>query len=86
VTKKQKLLLAILANQRDVRFSDACKAAELLGFTFRGIRGSHTTFSKPGEPWQPNFQNRNGTIPTYQAKQLANYIREHPEYLDQPDE
>lgn len=82
MSQKKKLLQAILANPKDVRFSDACKAAEHLGFSYRATQGSHTTFSKPGERWQPNFQNRNGKIPPYQARQLADYIDDHPELLD----
>ena len=36
-----KLLAAIVANPREVRFADACKAAQLLGFVYKGGAG-HT--------------------------------------------
>ena len=58
-------------NPKDVRFADACKIAEWLGFTGKGGKGSHHVFSRPGEPTNLNFQKRGGgKIVPYQAKQL----------------
>jgi hypothetical protein len=68
---KRKLLQAIRTHLSHVRFADACKAAELLGFMQKGGAGSHCTFAKADEPILLNFQNRNGFIPSYQARQLA---------------
>ena len=72
-----KLLRAIQANPRHVRFSDACRAARLLGFVHEGGKGSHRVFKRPGEPLQLNFQNRRGLIPVYQARQLARMIEKY---------
>lgn len=68
---KRKLLGKIQAQPAQVRFSEACKAAEILGFMQKGGAGSHCTFAKADEPVLLNFQNRNGFIPSYQARQLA---------------
>jgi hypothetical protein len=74
-----KLLRAIVANPKGVRFVDACKAAEALGFVHKGGAGSHRAFARPGEPTLLNFQNRDGRIPPYQARQLAAMIEKYGE-------
>ncbi len=66
----KKLLAAIRNNPKDVRFVDACRVAEWLGFVHKGGKGSHWAFSRPGERVALNFQNRDGTIKPYQARQL----------------
>lgn len=70
MNQQTKLFAAIRSNPKSVRFADACKAAELLGFTHKGGKGSHRTFARTGEPIGLNFQNRDGYIPPYQARQL----------------
>lgn len=74
MAKDAKLLAAIRANPRDVRFEDACRAARLLGFLHEGGKGSHRVFKRKGEPVVLNFQNRDGNVPPYQARQLARMI------------
>ena len=76
---KTKLLARIRGNPIQVRFDEACKCAELLGFIKKGGAGSHCTFVKPGETRLLNFQNRNSFIPSYQAKQLALMIDKYSE-------
>jgi len=77
VTKREKLLAAILANPKEVRFDDACKVAEWLGFVHKGGKGSHRAFAREGEPDLLVFQNRDGFIPPYQGRQLAKMIEKH---------
>lgn len=77
MTKKDKLIAAIFNNPKAVRFEDACKMAERLGFIHKGGQGSHRAFGKDGEPIMLNFQNRNGYIPPYQAKQLIEMIEKY---------
>jgi len=77
MAKWQKLLIAICNNPNAVRFEEACHAAELLGFVQVGGKGSHRTYGKAYEPVLLNFQNRNGYIPTYQARQLIDMIDKH---------
>lgn len=70
MTRREKLLAAIRNNPRSVRFADACKVAEAIGFVRAGGKGSHTVYAKSREPTILNFQNRSGYIPPYQARQL----------------
>jgi hypothetical protein len=77
VAKREKLLLAILSSAKDVRFEDACKVAELLGFTGIDRKGSHNGYARPGEIEQLDFQNRGGKVPPYQAKQLQKMISKY---------
>jgi HicA toxin of bacterial toxin-antitoxin, len=79
VNAKAKLFARICSNPRDVRFDEACKAAELIGFTAKGGKGSHHGYARPGEPDQLNFQNHRGKVPTYQAKQLIRMIEKYYE-------
>lgn len=61
-------------NPKSLRFEDACAIAQRLGFIHKGGKGSHCTFSKKGESLMLNFQNRNGYVPPYQAKQLIEMV------------
>lgn len=70
MSKSEKLRKAIKNNHKSVRFEDAIKVAEFLGFKHKGGQGSHRAMAKEGEPILLNFQNRNGLIPPYQARQL----------------
>jgi hypothetical protein len=79
VAKFAKLLEAITANPKSVRFVDARKAASALGFVHNGGAGSHRAFARPGEPMLLNFQNRDGCIPPYQARQLIATIEKYGE-------
>ncbi len=74
VARDAKLFEAIRANPRNVRFRDACRAARLLGFVHEGGKGSHRVFKRRGEPMQLNFQDRDGYVPAYQARQLVRMI------------
>jgi hypothetical protein len=77
MNSKTKLLAAIQCGPVQVRFADACKAAELLGFVHKGGAGSHRAFARAGEPVGLNFQNRAGFVPPYQARQLIEMIRKY---------
>ena len=79
MTQREKLIQAILNNPRDVRFEDACRVAEWLGFRGGPAKGSHHAYSRPGESVGLNFQNRNGKIPPYQGRQLVEMIEKHRE-------
>ena len=70
MTKRDKRMAALRANPKGVRFEDACRIAESLGFECQGGQGSHRTYGRFGEPTLLNFQNRAGYIKAYQARQL----------------
>lgn len=74
MTKKLKLLQSIRVNPKTVRFDYACKVAEWMGFKQAGGKGAHVAYVKQGEPSILNFQNRNGTIPPYQTRQLIGML------------
>jgi hypothetical protein len=74
MSKLEKLITAIKNNPKGVRFTDACKIAELLGFHHKGGQGSHRVFGREDETKLLNFQNRDGLIPSYQARQLIEMI------------
>jgi hypothetical protein len=77
MTRRGKLLSRIRNNPKAVRFEEACKIAQRLGFIYEGGGGSHRVFKRKGEPLQLNFQNRNGSIPPYQARQLLAMIEKY---------
>jgi hypothetical protein len=82
VSQLEKLIAAIEKNPKDVRFDDACKVAEKLGFRRGGKSAtSHCAYSRPNEQTGLNFQNRNGKIPPYQARQLIEMIERYREEL-----
>lgn len=86
MNRARKLLATILANPKGVRFDDACRAAELLGFKHKGGQGSHRAFARPDESELLNFQNRGGQIPPYQARQLIRMIERYGKEADEiPD-
>ena len=75
--RRAKLIEAVRNNPSDVRFDDACKIAEWLGFVHKGGQGRHRAYHKTGEPIGLNFQNNGGKIPRYQADQLIAMIDKH---------
>ncbi len=74
MSRKAKLISSIRANPKSVRFEDACRVARLLGFVYEGGKGSHKVYKRKGEAKQLNFQDRNGYIPLYQARQLLEML------------
>ena len=74
MSKLGKLLESIRNNPLDVRFDDACMVAMSLGFEKKGGKGSHVVFARINTKEILNFQNRNGKIPGYQARQLIKMI------------
>lgn len=75
MSRNRKLIESILNNPRDVRLSDAIRAAELIGFTECGGKGSHRALARPGEPMQLNFQELpGGYAKPYQVRQLIKMI------------
>lgn len=83
MSKLDKLIESLRNNPKDVRFEDACRIAELIGFDRKGGKGAHYAYHRPGEPAGLNFQNRNGQIAPYQARQLLEMV---DKYWDSGDE
>lgn len=74
LSRMAKLIAAIRNNPKDVRFDDACKVAVRLGFVSSGGKGSHRTYARPGEISQLNFQETDGKVKPYHARQLIEMI------------
>jgi len=80
MSKIKKLVSAICENPIDVRYDDALKVANYIGFEKKGGSGSHTTYARAGEPVQLNFQEgKNGKAKPYQVKQLIQMIEKYSE-------
>lgn len=79
MTRREKRLAAIRRNLKAVRFDDACLASESIGFSRKGGDGSHIVYARPDEPIILNFQNRNGLIAEYQARQLIAMLDKYEE-------
>jgi len=63
--------------QKNVRFEELCRAAELFGFEFRGGKGSHRIFVKDGVREMLNFQEVKGKAKPYQVKQFIKIIESY---------
>lgn len=75
--KLRKLHGKLKASQDNVSFSDLCKLAEMVGFSFDRQRGAHKVFTHEKYPRIMNFQEVKGKAKPYQVKQLLNFISEH---------
>ena len=82
MTKQDKLLASLRNHPKSVRFEDACRIAEKLGFTHQGGKGSHRTYGRQDEPLLLNFQNRDGFVLFYQAKQLLMMVDKYASLSD----
>lgn len=49
----------------------------MLDFKHQGGKGSHRTYARADEPLLLNFQDRNGFIKPYQARQLIEMIEQY---------
>ena len=77
MSKRDKLIDDLRNSVKNVRFEDACKIAGMIGFTYAGGKGSHRTYQRPGETSGLNFQNRDGFIKPYQARQLLEMVNKY---------
>lgn len=77
MTKYDKLLQSVFDVTASMRFEDACKIAELIGFYRKGGQGSHVVYGRDDEIKLLNFQNRNGMIKPYQIRQLRDMVKKY---------
>jgi predicted RNA binding protein YcfA (HicA-like mRNA interferase family) len=77
MTKQDKLLQLVLNATAAMRFEDACKIAEMIGFSRKSGQGSHVVYGKEDEMTLLNFQNRNGMIKPYQVRQLRDMVKKY---------
>ena len=77
---KNEIYEELKRNPKNVRFEILCKAAELVGFRFRGGKGSHRIYVKDGIREMLNFQNVKGKAKPYQVKQFLKIIEIYPKF------
>jgi predicted RNA binding protein YcfA (HicA-like mRNA interferase family) len=77
MSKHDKLLQLVFNVTASMRFDDACKIAELIGFSRKGGQGPHVVYSRDDETTLLNFQNRNGMIKPYQIRQLRDMVEKY---------
>lgn len=70
----------------NVRFADAQRLAEALGFELDRIRGSHHIYRHPEGGQRLNLQARGGQAKPYQLRQLLELVERHALRLKEDDE
>ena len=83
-----RLLLDRLAHGQltNVRFADAQRLAEALGFELDRVRGSHHIYRPPGIGQRINLQARGGQAKPYQLRQLLDLVERHALRLKENDQ
>ena len=70
----------------NVRFADAQRLAEALGFQLDRVRGSHHIYRHPGTGERINLQARGGQAKPYQLRQLLDLVERHGLRVKEDDE
>ena len=70
----------------NVRFADAQRLAEALGFQLDRVRGSHHIYRHPGTGERINLQARGGQAEPYQLRQLLDLVERHGLRVKEDDE
>jgi len=78
-----RLVQGELAN---VRFADARRLTEALGFELDRVRGSHHIFRHPGIGQRLNLQASGGQAMPYQLRQLLDLVERHALRLKEDNE
>ncbi len=74
---KNEIYEELKRNPKNVRFEVVCRAAELLGFRFRGGKGSHRIYVRDGVREMLNFQCVKGKAKPYQVKQFLRVVENY---------
>ena len=70
----------------NVRFTDAQRLAEALGFELDRVRGSHHIYRHTAIGERINLQSRGGQAKPYQLRQLLDLVERHALRLKEDDE
>lgn len=70
----------------NVRFADAQRLAEALGFELDRVRGSHHIYRYRGIGQSINLQARGGQAKPYQLRQLLDLVERHALRLKENDQ
>ncbi|NJK43924.1 MAG: type II toxin-antitoxin system HicA family toxin [Pleurocapsa sp. SU_196_0] len=77
MSKKQKLLVQMVSNQKNVRFDDLMLLATHLGFNLERVSGSHHHLRHHTLSIKLNLQSAQGQAKPYQVRQLLVMIEMH---------
>ncbi len=77
VTSRRLLERIQRGNLRNVRFTDAQRLTEALGFELRRTSGSHHIFVHPGLGASLNLQNVGGEAKPYQLRQFVRLVERY---------
>ena len=77
MTRPKTLYIKAKSSPNNFSFSELCKLAEKVGFVFRNQKGSHKMYKHPQFNKMMNFQPNGNKAPSYQIKQLLNFIDEN---------
>lgn len=69
----------------NVRFADAQRLAEGLGFEFDRVRGSHHIYRHAATGQRLNLQARGGQAKPYQLRQLLELVERHALRLEEDE-
>jgi predicted RNA binding protein YcfA (HicA-like mRNA interferase family) len=75
--KKQKLLLKILTNPKNVHFNDMVSLVMAFGFQLDRVNGSHHIFTHPNLTELVNLQEVNGQAKPYQIRQFLKLVEQY---------
>jgi len=75
--KPRKLLKAILAGSRNVRFDDMVALVRGFGFDLSRVNGSHHIFVHPDVEELINLQNVQGKAKRYQIRQFLKLVEKY---------
>lgn len=85
--KPRELLERLVRGQlTNVRFADAQRLVEALGFELDRVRGSHRIYRHPTIQQRINLQPQGGQAKPYQLRQLLNVMERNALGLEEEDE
>ncbi len=77
MTKRQKILLRLLAGSKNVSFSELVVCVQAFGFVLARVNGSHHIFIHPDVPDLINIQDVNGKAKPYQIRQFLQIVERY---------
>ena len=80
---RRKILQKILADSKNIRFSDMVNLVEGFGFILSRTDGSHHIFSRPYVPELVNLQNIKGQAKPYQMRQFLKLVEKYDLILEE---
>lgn len=77
MVRTQKILKKVLADSKNISFSNFALLVEGFGFYLSQVRGSHHIFTHPDVRELVNLQNVKGQVKPYQIKQFMSLVERY---------